>query len=654
MLSINNLSLQYGSKHIFRDVSAQVYDGDRIGLAGVNGTGKSTLLKIMCGELETDPGTVTRASWFTVAYLPQEITIELGRRTLYDEAESAFDEALAHQREFEEIGEQMAGLAENSPELEHLLERQGELQHLLEGHDIFRIRPEIERILFGLGFSRPDLDRPVSDFSGGWIMRLLLAKLLLKKPSLLLLDEPTNHLDLDSLTWMEEFLLQYQGAMVIISHDRAFLDRVTTRTWELSLGRLTTYKGNYSHYLVEKEQRMELERAAYDNQQAMIKQTERFITRFRAKSTKARQVQSRAKQLEKLERIELSETERTIHFSFPPAAPSGRDVLQLKGVNKDFDGKTVFRDVNLDLQRGDKLAVVGVNGAGKTTLLRIMAGLEPARGTIRQGHNVILTYFGQHQARELSGELSVLDTVYHAAQDMTITRVRSLLGAFLFTGDEVEKKVQVLSGGEKSRVALARMLIKPANLMLLDEPTNHLDITSQEVLQEAMAQYEGTIIVVSHNRYFVNSFVNKVLEIRDGRATLYLGNVDDYLETRRKLEEDEAGRAKGPAQTKKQEPDSGARKAQRRERAKQRQQLSATLKPWKKKALEAEKKIEPLEERQAELESLMADPDLYADQQRWSKTSKEYNDIKRRLERLYEQWEQAQEKIEEIEAATQG
>jgi ATP-binding cassette subfamily F protein 3 len=473
MLSINNLSLQYGSKHIFRDVSAQVYDGDRIGLAGVNGTGKSTLLKIMCGELETDPGTVTRASWFTVAYLPQEITIELGRRTLYDEAESAFDEALAHQREFEEIGEQMAGLAENSPELEHLLERQGELQHLLEGHDIFRIRPEIERILFGLGFSRPDLDRPVSDFSGGWIMRLLLAKLLLKKPSLLLLDEPTNHLDLDSLTWMEEFLLQYQGAMVIISHDRAFLDRVTTRTWELSLGRLTTYKGNYSHYLVEKEQRMELERAAYDNQQAMIKQTERFITRFRAKSTKARQVQSRAKQLEKLERIELSETERTIHFSFPPAAPSGRDVLQLKGVNKDFDGKTVFRDVNLDLQRGDKLAVVGVNGAGKTTLLRIMAGLEPARGTIRQGHNVILTYFGQHQARELSGELSVLDTVYHAAQDMTITRVRSLLGAFLFTGDEVEKKVQVLSGGEKSRVALARMLIKPAKLMLLDEPTNH-------------------------------------------------------------------------------------------------------------------------------------------------------------------------------------
>lgn len=651
MLSINNLSLQYGSKHIFRDVSAQIHDGDRIGLAGVNGTGKSTLLKMMCDDLETDPGVVSRASWFTVAYLPQEVTIDLGSRSLFDEAESAFDEALAHQREFEAIGQQLADLDQDSAELAPLLKRQGELQHLLEGHDVFRIRSEIERILFGLGFSKRDLDRPVSEFSGGWIMRLLLAKLLLQKPSLLLLDEPTNHLDLDSLTWMEDFLQQYQGAMVIISHDRAFLDRVTSKTWELSLGRLTSYKGNYSHYLVEKAQRMELERAAYYNQQAMIKQTERFITRFRAKSTKAKQVQSRAKQLEKLERIELSETERTIHFSFPPAAPSGRDVLQLSGVNKEFDGKAVFKDVTLDLQRGDKLAVVGVNGAGKTTLLRIMAGLEPAQGTIRQGHNVILTYFGQHQAQELSGELSVLDTVYHAAQDMTITRVRSLLGAFLFSGDDVDKKVQILSGGEKSRVALARMLIKPANLMLLDEPTNHLDITSQEVLQEAMAQYEGTIIVVSHNRFFVNSFVNKVLEIRDGRATLFLGNVDDYLSARKRLEETSAAQKQPEKGVEKRlDGDSSDRKAQRRERAQLRQQLSSQLKPWKKKVAEAETQIETLEARKEELETLMADPDLYADQRLWSKTSKEYSELQRRLERRYEKWEQAQGKIEEIEA----
>jgi ATP-binding cassette subfamily F protein 3 len=650
MLSINNLNLQYGSKHIFRDVSAQVYENDRIGLAGVNGTGKSTLLKIMCNQLETDPGVVTRASWFTVAYLPQEITIDLGSRSLFDEAERAFDEALAHQKEFDEIGQKMAGLAEGDQRIEALLERQGKLQHLLEGHDIFRIRPEIERILFGLGFCQQDLDRPVSDFSGGWIMRLLLAKLLLKKPSLLLLDEPTNHLDLDSLTWMEDFLLQYQGAMVIISHDRSFLDRVTTRTWELSLGKLTAYKGNYSRYLVEKEQRMELERAAYDNQQAMIKQTERFITRFRAKSTKAKQVQSRAKQLEKLERIELSESERTIHFSFPPAAPSGRDVLTLQGVNKEFDGKKVFKEVSFDLQRGDKLAVVGVNGAGKTTLLKIMAGIEPAQGKIRQGHNVILTYFGQHQAQELSGELTVLDTVYHAAEDMTITQVRSLLGAFLFSGDEVEKKVQVLSGGEKSRVALAKMLIKPANLMLLDEPTNHLDITSQEVLQEAMRQYEGTIVIVSHNRFFVNSFVNKVLEIRDGKATMYLGNIDDYLAVREEQNSAVEAGKKLPSEKKKNNgSDNRDRKAQRRERAEQRQKISGKLKPLKKKAAATEKDIETLEERKEQLETMMADPELYADQKRWAEISKEYNTLKHHLERQYEQWEQAQEAIEQLE-----
>ena len=656
MLSINNLSLQYGFKHIFRDVSAQVHGDDRIGLAGVNGTGKSTLLKIMCDQLETDPGVVSRAAWFTVAYLPQEITLELSSRTLFDEAESAFDEVLAQQKEFEEIGQQLADLDQDSPELEKLLNRQGDLQHLLEGHDVFRIRPEIERILFGLGFSKKDLDRPVSEFSGGWIMRLLLAKLLLQKPALLLLDEPTNHLDLDSLTWMEEFLQQYQGAMVIISHDRAFLDRVTNKTWELSLGRLTSYKGNYSHFLVEKEQRMELERAAYNNQQAMIKQTERFITRFRSKSTKAKQVQSRVKQLEKLVRLELSETERTIHFSFPPAAPSGRDVLQLEQVNKAFSGQQVFKDVDLDLQRGDKLAVVGVNGAGKTTLLKIMAGLEAAEGTIRQGHNVILTYFGQHQARELAGDLTVLDTVYHSARDMTVTKVRSLLGAFLFTGDEVDKKVQVLSGGEKSRVALAKMLVKPANLMLLDEPTNHLDITSQEVLQEAMAQYEGTIIVVSHNRFFANSFVNKVLEIRDNRATLYEGNIDDYQAARKRIE----GEAAGQAARKEKDSRSAAvdqpvvegdRKAERRQRAQRRQQLSTKLKPWKKKVAESEKQIAALETRKTELETLMADQELYADQPRWAKVSKEYNELQRRLERQYDSWEQAQEKIEEIEGS---
>ena len=654
MLSINDLSLQYGSKHIFRNVSAQIHSGDRVGLAGVNGSGKSTLLKIMCGQHDIDPGIVSRAGWFSVAYLPQEVSIELGSRTLFAEAESAFNDVLAQQEQMDRIGEQLAVLDPDSPEIEGLLSQQGDLQQALDGCDVFRIRPQIERVLFGLGFSAADLDREVLSFSGGWIMRLLLAKLLLKKPSLLLLDEPTNHLDLDSLTWLEDFLQQYQGAMIIISHDRSFLDRVTSITWELSLGKLTVYRGNYSHYLVEKVLRLELERSAYDNQQAMIRQSEQFITRFRSKSTKSRQVQSRVKQLDKLERIELSETDRAIRFTFPPAAPSGRDILTLEGVHKRYHDKAVFDNVSFSLQRGDKLGVVGVNGAGKTTLLKIMAGVEPAEGLIKPGHNAILSYFGQHQAQELPGELTILDTVYHTAVDMTVTQVRSLLGAFLFTGDEVEKKVQVLSGGEKSRVALAKMLVRPANLMLLDEPTNHLDMSSQEILQEALAQYEGTIIVVSHNRFFVNSFVNKVLEIRGGKATIFEGNIDDYLE-RRRLEDS------GPeAKAAKNQPPAGHpdgsdegqsvdRKEQRKQRALERQVLNRKLGPWKKKSDEAEQDIEKQERRKGELVALMADPDLYSDQERWTATSKEYGQVERSLERAFQKWEEAQQAMETLE-----
>ncbi len=646
MLSVNNLSLQYGSKHIFRDLSVQINKGDRVGLVGVNGTGKSTLLKIMAGEIEQDPGIVNRASWFTVSYLPQEMNFILKDHSLYEEAKAAFSDVLAWQEELEEIGKKLAACKQEDGELKELLARQGDLQHRLEGRDIFRMRADIEKILTGLGFSHSDLDRPVAEFSGGWLMRLLLAKLLLRKPALLLLDEPTNHLDIESLTWLEDFLLQYEGSMIIISHDRSFLDRVTNRTWELSLGKLTVYKGNYSFYLEDKKVRLELEKAAYDNQQALIKQTEQFITRFRAKSTKAKQVQSRVKQLEKMERLELSESERKVRFTFPPAAPCGRDVLSLQNISKSYGDKRVFSGLELDLQRGDKLAVVGVNGAGKSTLLKIIASQEKVDdGQVKLGHNVVLTYFGQHQARELAGELSVLDTVYHQGEELTITQARSLLGAFLFSGDEVDKKVQVLSGGEKSRVALAKMLVRPANLMLLDEPTNHLDITSQEVLQEAMGQYEGTIIVVSHNRFFVNSFVNKVLEIKDGKATVYEGNIDDYLEAKRIVDDNNnhANKLKTCQQN------AGKEKKEDKKVLRQRRaELNRQLSPWKKQSKKAEQEIEQLEKKQENLEELMADPELYGNKEKWAEVSKDYDSIKRKLELSYAKWEEAQEKMEDL------
>ena len=657
MLSINHLDIRYGEKHLFKDVSVQVYTGNRIGLVGVNGAGKTTLLKIMAGVSATDDGVVTRARSWTVGYLPQESNEIFSELTLYQEAETAFAPLLAMQAEVAELHERMEGMDHDSEEFRQLLARQGELQHRLDGSDIYAIGGKIEKVLLGLGFRREDLGRKVSAFSGGWQMRLKLAKMLLEAPSLLLLDEPTNHLDLDSLTWVEQFLKNYQGAMVIISHDRAFLDKVTELTWELSFGRIDTYKGNYSYYVQEKAERRAIEKGAYDNQQAKIRQTMRFVERFRAKATKARQAQSRLKQLEKMELIELSDDEQQIRFTFPPAPDSGRDVLRVEGLSKSYGELRVFSDVELHLGRGDKVAVVGVNGAGKSTFVKILAGQTPHdSGTIRPGTGVKVSYFGQHQAAELSPQLTVLETMNLVGADMTVTRTRSLLGAFLFRGDDVEKKVAVLSGGEKSRLALAKMIATPANLMLLDEPTNHLDMSSQEVLQEAMAQYDGTIVVVSHNRYFLDTFVNKVLEVRDGRITLHEGNVEEYLakmEALRELEAQRESQALKPSAAKTAVQPSetqDSRKERKRQEAQLRQERSRRAGPWLKQLEEAEKQIEVCEQKKEDLEALMADPDLYRNEKDWAATSKEYEDCKRRLDRWYAKWETAQEKIDEIDA----
>ncbi|MBU0485617.1 MAG: ABC-F family ATP-binding cassette domain-containing protein [Proteobacteria bacterium] len=658
MITINNLTLQFGDKHLFKEVSGRINTQDRIGLIGVNGTGKSTLMKMVAGIIETDYGVIVRAKRATIGYLPQEVSVIPEGRTLYEEAESSFADALSLQQELEEINHALSLIDPSSPDIPELLQAQGEIQHQLDQSDIFRMKSKIEKILVGLGFKESDFNKDCQTFSGGWLMRLMLAKHLLALPSFLLLDEPTNHLDIESLTWLEEFLKTYQGALVIISHDRTFLDNITTSTWELSLGKLTIYKGNYSKYIAEKEIRMEVQRAAYDNQQARIQQTMRFVTRFRAKSTKSSQVQSRLKQLSKLDRIELEDSEMAVSFRFPPAAPSGRLAVVVEHLTKSYEDKMVFNNMTFELQRGDKLAVVGVNGAGKSTLVKILAGLiKPDSGQIKLGHNVEISYFGQHQAQDLSPKLTVLETMNQIEIEQTITKVRSLLGAFLFRGDEVDKKVQVLSGGEKSRLALAKMIATPANLLIMDEPTNHLDMMSQEILQEAMKQYDGSIIVVSHNRYFVDRLVNKVLEIKNGRATMYEGNVTEYLaKTQSQRQSGEPGRKETTLnETAQKNIVVKARgKEARQAQAMQRQKVSKELAPLKKKVQVTEKEIELLESSKSELELALADPQLYNDQEAFSEKSNDYSRVDQKLKRLYADWEQTQAEIEKIEATMEN
>ncbi len=652
MITINGLTIQYGEKHLFKNLSARLTETDRIGLVGVNGTGKSTLLKLISGIMETDDGVVMRARMASTGYLPQEVTSVPDGRTVYQQAENAFADILAAQKKLEDINHTLAKTGPSSPEFDTLLKQQGELQHRVEQADLFRIRAIIGKVLLGLGFKESDFDRNCQTLSGGWLMRLMLAKLLLTKPAFLLLDEPTNHLDIDSLTWLEEFLKTYSGALVIISHDRMFLDNLTTSTWELSLGNLTVYKGNYTKYLAEKELRQEIQKAAYDNQQAQIQQTMRFVERFRAKSTKARQVQSRLKQLDKMERIELEDTELEASFRFPPATPSGKDALNVKGVGKSFDDHVVFTDISFQLRRGEKIAVVGVNGAGKSTLAKLIAGLiTPDRGLIAFGHNVNVSYFGQHQAQELAQNLTVLETMAIDGNDMTVTQMRSLLGAFLFRGNDVDKKVRILSGGEKSRLALAKMIATPANFLIMDEPTNHLDMMSQEVLQQAMAQYDGTIIVVSHNRFFADQFVNRVLEIKNSIATLFDGNISYYLEktSNSRISPYQSNPLPEKHVPEMEIPTKASKKETRQVQAKIRQEKNNKLAPYKKLATVAEKQIDVLEIRKAQLEAELADPELYKDQEAFGQKSREYKEVERRLARNYMKWEEAHAKIEEIE-----
>lgn len=653
MLSLLHASIQFGGRILFEDLSFMVGPHDRIGLVGSNGAGKSTLLKIIAGLVTPDTGEVLKARYVTVGYLPQDGVTAQGR-TLYDEVESAFEDILAVQDKLREAQDNLSRLDPSAAEYMETLDVFGELQHQLEDLDAFRMKSKIERVLLGLGFSMGDLERRTEEFSGGWQMRIELAKLLLKEPSILLLDEPTNHLDIESLQWLEEYLASYNGAVILVSHDRAFLDGLTKKTLALSMGKIEEYPGNYSFYEKERAVRRKLLLNVYNNQQQQIKQTRQFIERFRYKATKARQVQSRIKQLEKMELIDIEDQEEEIHFEFPSPPPSGRVVVELKDLDKSYGDDRVFRGLTYSIERRDHIAIVGVNGAGKSTLARILAGVEPFNNGERVlGHNVVLSYFAQHQAEELDLSKDVLQTVDDVAAGEIRTKLRTLLGSFLFHGDDVFKKVSVLSGGEKSRLALVKMLLQPANFLVMDEPTNHLDMRSKTVLQEALHDYEGTYVIVSHDRAFLDPIVNKVAEVAHAGVKMYLGNVSDYLH--RKKEERELEEAAHPAEAEASRSSSNHAERQlsdrerKRTEAERRQEIYRKTLPLRKKVEALEKEIEGLEAGKSRLEARMGDPALYRDGDEAKAMLIEYEEVKKRLDEAYEEWSRTSERIADIQ-----
>jgi len=542
MITINNVSHNFGKKVLFNGINCVIGGRDRIGLVGSNGSGKTTLLRMLMGELEPEGGSIDKPDYVSVGYLPQD-GISVSGKTLFEEAESAFGDVLELQQKLEQAEDDMMTLDTSSEEYYELIDAMGEWEQLLEEHEPSKMKSRIERILMGMGFSQNDFQRDTGEFSGGWQMRIAMAKLLLQNPSLIILDEPTNHLDIVSQHWVEQYLKHYQGALIVISHDRAFLDEVTNRTIELKLGNLTSFKGNYSFYVMESEQRLETLRKAYNNQQKEIRETRDWINRFRSNVKKASMVQSRIKQLEKMELITIPRDEKKIYFRFPEPPPASAKVITISDLHKAYGDNVIFNGLNLRIDKGDRIAVVGVNGAGKSTLARIMAGIEPYQsGTVETGINTVISYFAQSQADELNPANTVLEEVAKAAIGNNDANPRGALGALLFSGDEALKKTSVLSGGEKNRVALAKMLMQPANCLILDEPTNHLDIKSKEVLQDAINAFDGTVILVSHDRAFLDGVVNKVLEVSPGSTRMLTCNVTEYVERLEQEMAEKAGR----------------------------------------------------------------------------------------------------------------
>ena len=642
MISLDNLTVSYGGWTLFDNISFLINPKDRIGLVGKNGAGKTTLLRIITGEQQPTSGHVTLNGECTIGYLPQTMRVA-DTTTLAEETAKAFEEVLRLEAEIEALTREIAERTDyESPEYEQLLHRLNDAQdhyHILGGETR---DADIEKTLLGLGFKRSDFGRATSEFSGGWRMRIELAKLLLRRPSIFLLDEPTNHLDIESIQWLEEYLRNYNGAVLLISHDRAFLDNVTNRTVELSLGKITDYKVSYSKYVVLRAERRAQQMAAYENQQRMIEKTEEFIEKFRYKPTKSNQVQSRIKQLERLDRLEIEEEDlATLNIKFPPAPRSGQIVAEISEAGMSFGEKHVFSGANFVIEKGDRIALVGRNGEGKTTLARMLIGqLTPTEGSVRLGANVNIGYYAQNQDDLMDGDFTVYDTLDRVAVGDIRTRLRDILGAFLFRGEDIDKKVKVLSGGERARLAMARMMLEPRNLLVLDEPTNHMDMRSKDILKNAIMKYDGTVVVVSHDREFLDGMVEKVYEFRDGGVKEYLGGIYYFLEKRKLESLQEIERRDAPAKmpAKGDEPKPAVSgKLSYEQRKEQEKQLR-----------KAKKVVETIEAELADIEKRIAEYDArFAAATEYNEADyKAYNDLKARYDHQMHEWEKASYELE--------
>ena len=632
--------MQFTGEDLFTDISFMIREKDRIGLVGKNGAGKTTLIKLLCGLEQPSKGDVIMSDDVTIGYLPQEKNVN-STKTVLDEAMTAFEEYYEIERRLAKLQDELSDREDyESDSYQRLCEKMSHLNErlaIMGGHSI---EGEAEQILIGLGFEHDDMQRPMNEFSNGWQMRVELAKILLRKPKLLLLDEPTNHLDIESIQWLESFLKNYYGAIFMVSHDRAFLDRITIRTIEISCGKIYDYKCSYSEFIERREERIDIQKAAFDNQQKEIKEIEAFIERFRYKATKAKQVQSRVKQLEKMDVVQIDDQDKSaIHFKFPPAPHSGKVTLELNNVSKSYGEKQILNNINLLIPRGEKIAFVGRNGEGKSTLSKIIAGVLDYEGEVKLGHEVKIGYYAQNQQDMLDPEKTVFETLDDVATGDMRVKVKSLLGAFLFGGDAIEKKVKVLSGGEKARLSLAKMLLFPTNLLILDEPTNHLDMLSKDILKSALIQFDGTLIIVSHDRDFLQGLTNKIYEFRKPHIKEYIGDIYDFLEEKKLKELDDLNKKQKsqPVESK---------VSQGKIDYELKKQNDRETKRIEREIKKLEEQIESLENEIAEMDKIMSSPSDFPDINIDNAWYDSYGKKKDQLQNLMNQWEDKQMELE--------